>query len=311
MSKEKKVFDELKKFDLSKWELTLYLVKHRIEKSDAIYSVLRVNADDKLKRRLRSIVKGKVDQKGYTIEPYEFTSVDQDEQLLTMTASETDFAKIQTEIMKGTKVPTATKFSDLLNSWAYVVHLQHEGKELYALRKVSTLSKATKVNGLTSMLFQNNMLVDLDDKQIFSIDSKIDLFVYTDVTFITSKKDFESALNFRKGMETSRDTVLTDFTASKFFTDVTPFKEVIASNMRLLRKVAMIRNSGYYKDPAYMKNLIKRNQIEKWGLIIDGKGCIQVTIDNVELILTLLNNSRLKSLINAEVFDASVKTKVA
>ena len=59
-----------------------------------------------------------------------------------------------------------------------------------------------------------------------------------------------------------------------------------------------------------MDSLAKVNVQEKWGLVIeDGK----IVIDelNVELVLTLLNNSRLKSPINAEVFDAAVKKKVS
>lgn len=310
MHRTKKVFDEIKKFDISKWELTLYLIKHSISNAEASYSILRVNADEKLKRRLRGIVKGKIDQKNYTIQPYEFTSEDQDEQLLTIDTATTDFPKIQTEIAKGIKVPVAQNFSELLNSWAYVMHLQHEGKDLYALRKVSALSQAKKVKGLTAMFFQNHMLVDLDDKQVFTIDSQIDFFAYAETTFITNKKAFESALNFRTGMEASRDKLIDEISILKLFSDTTPFREVIASNMRLLRKVSAARNSAYYKDPTYMSNLITSNKIEKWGLTIDASGRIEVTDTNVELILTLLNNARLKSPINSEVFDAAVKVPV-
>jgi hypothetical protein len=41
------------------------------------------------------------------------------------------------------------------------------------------------------------------------------------------------------------------------------------------------------------------------------KGVIIITEANVDLVLTLLNNGRLESPINQEMFDASVKKKVA
>lgn len=311
MVKAKKAFDELRKSDVSKWALTLWLVKHQISQGQASYSALRVNADDKLKKRLRGIVTSKIDQKNYKIEPYKFASEDQDEQLLTIDTEETDFSKIKTEIDKGTKAESAKDFSDLLNSWAYVVHLQHGDKHLYALRKISTLSQAKKVSRLTSLFFENHMLVDLEDRQVFTIDSYIDFFVYAGVTFITNKKEFESALNFRKGMEANRDSVINEMDALKRFTDIEPFRRVIGSNMRLLRRMSMIQKSAYYKDIEFMNKLVAQNKKEKWNLTITKDRRIEVTEENVELILTLLNNARLRSLINEEVFDATVKTKVS
>lgn len=311
MAKAKQVFDELKKSDTQKWFLTLWMVKHRVLREEASYSALRVNADDKLKKRLKSIVTSKIDQKNYKIEPYRFVSEDQDEQLLTIDTAETDFAKIQAEIEKNTKAEAAKNFSDLLNSWAYVIQLQHGDKQLFALRKISRLSRAKKVNSLTSLLFEDHMLVDLEDKPVFTIDSHIDFFVYAGVTFITNKKEFESALNFRKGMEANRDSVINEIEALKRFTDIAPFRKVIGSSIRMLRKVSMIQKSAYYKDPDFMKKLIAQNKKEDWNLAITKDGRIEVTEDNVELILTLLDNARLRSPINQEVFDATVKTKVA
>lgn len=127
--------------------------------------------------------------------------------------------------------------------------------------------------------------------------------------FITSKKGFENALNFRKGMEDNRDVVLKELKITGFFSDVEPIRKIVGSNLHLLRKISAIQKSGYYKDKKFIESLVKINAAEQWGLIIkDDK--IVVTDENVELVLTLLNNSRLKSLINQEVFDVPVKKKV-
>ncbi|MEO6543413.1 MAG: Kiwa anti-phage protein KwaB-like domain-containing protein, partial [Nitrospiraceae bacterium] len=194
-------------------------------------------------------------------------------------------------------------------SWAYVIEIRQDHKAVYGFRKINSLTQAKKVHSLSSYIFRGQLLVDVDEEKIFTIDPHIDFFVYEGTVFITSKKGFESALNFRKGMEDNRDIVLEDFKIAGFFTDVEPIRKMVGSNLHLLRKMSAIQKSGYYKDKAFIESLIKINAAEDWGLLIkDGK--IVINDENVELVLTLLNNSRLKSPINHEVFDAQVKKKV-
>ena len=58
-----------------------------------------------------------------------------------------------------------------------------------------------------------------------------------------------------------------------------------------------------------MKQLRTLNATENWGLKIEDDQIV-VSGENVDLVLTLLNNDRLKSPINEEVFDVEVKHKV-
>ena len=105
------------------------------------------------------------------------------------------------------------------------------------------------------------------------------------------------------------DTLLGDFVSLGIFKDVEPIRKTVGSNLHLLRKISAIQKSGYYKDKGFLKQLINVSKSENWPLIFENE-MIVISDDNVDLVLTLLNNSRLKSPINAEVFDASVKKKV-
>jgi len=58
-----------------------------------------------------------------------------------------------------------------------------------------------------------------------------------------------------------------------------------------------------------MKKLIAVSKKEKWELKI-ANGKIVVEKESVELLLKLLNNDRLRSPINDELFDSSAKSKV-
>ena len=162
---------------------------------------------------------------------------------------------------------------------------------------------------LSYFIFDNHQLTDLEDKKVFTLDTSIDFFVYDGTTFITNKKEFESILNFRQGMENNRDAILKDFSELDIFTDIEAIRKTVGSNIRLLRKISAIQKSGYYKNKDFMGNLIKINEQRNWGLSLQDNQIV-VTEENVELVLTLLNNSRLESPINHEIFDASVKKKV-
>jgi hypothetical protein len=158
-------------------------------------------------------------------------------------------------------------------------------------------------------LFRDKQLTDLDDEKVFTLDMHIDFFSYDGITFITNKREFESALNFRRGMEANRDALIQELEALKVFSDVAPIRNGIGSNLHLLRKVSAIQRSGYYKDKEFLEKVIALNHQKGWGLKVEN-GVIVVDDDSVDLVLKLLNNDRLESPINQEMFDASVKKKV-
>lgn len=111
-------------------------------------------------------------------------------------------------------------------------------------------------------------------------------------------------------MEDNRDNVLAEFETLKIFSSVDAIRKTVGSNLHFLRKISAIQKSGYFRDKSFLQDLIKINAEKGWGLVIEN-GSIIVTEENVDLVLTLLNNSRLESPINHEVFDAAVKKKVA
>lgn len=299
----------LRQTEFKDWVITLWLVKRRLVEQIANYSVLRVDIDMKLQNKFKNTLTDRIQGKSYKLEEYDFLTVDQDDHLLTIDSAETDFKKIQEAINQGLQNHKAEKYEDLLDSWAFVVKLEYDGEILYGVRKVNKLTGAAKMAKLSYFIFDNHQLTDLEDKKVFTLDTSIDFFVYDGTTFIANKKEFESILNFRQGMENNRDAVLKDFSELDIFTDIEAIRKTVGLNIRLLRKISAIQKSGYYKNKDFMGNLIKINEQRNWGLSLQDNQII-VTEENVELVLTLLNNSRLESPINHEIFDASVKKKV-
>jgi len=291
--------------------VSLYIA-HRVldpNTRTATYAVLSVNADEKLRKRLRSIANKTISVANRVIE-YDFNTADHDDDFLGLTTSETDMQRIVDQITSTTP-RTADKVDDLLNAWVYIIRLTVRNEEpLFSVRQVSKGWSTKKVSQLTSLIFENNMLMDLDDKQVFKIDNQLDFFSYNGAIFIADKKNFELAMNFRLGMEQNRDSIVGEFVANNVLNSTNKLVVLVGNNLRRLRKLAQVKKAGYYKDPNYMARLKAINRTENWGLKYLPDGTLNITDDNIDDVLRILNNDRLRSPINDENFNVDVKHKL-
>jgi hypothetical protein len=69
-----------------------------------------------------------------------------------------------------------------------------------------------------------------------------------------------------------------------------------------------VQKSGYYKDENFLQRLQSINESEGWDLEYSNKGKIEITEENIDSVLTVLNNSRLTSLVNKETFDTPLQS---
>ena len=307
---QRKHLEILKSLDISHWMPTFWLVKRKALHREADYSVLRVAIDTKLQKRFRGYLKQQLQTREFHLESYEYTNADTDDVLLTLEAEATDFPKIEAAIAKGFDNHLAQNYSELLNSWAYVVSFEHGKDRLYAWRKINAMTDPKKVKSRKATFFNNHQLVDVDEEKIFLIDPRFDFFVFRGITFIANKREFENSMNFREGMKSNGCNLLNEFNTMNFLSDIAPILEYVGDNLHHLRKLASIRKAGYYRQPGYLDRLMRVCLEEAWGLKIDG-GKIVVEVETMELLLKLLNNDRLRSPINDELFDSAVKKTVS
>lgn len=154
------------------------------------------------------------------------------------------------------------------------------------------------------------MLVDIEQKEIFRIDGKVDFFSYDGTTFIADKKNFEAALNFREGMERNRDEIVREFHNLNLFDNASEVSTLVGDSIRRLRRLSQVKRAGYYKDVNFLENLKRVNAEENWGIKYSADGKLLVTEDDIDIVLRVLNNDRLTSKINSENFDVDVKHKL-
>lgn len=300
----------LKSLPWNKATATFYTTKRRLQSRKANYSVFQVEIDTKLEARLISNARKKIDASNQIIE-YEFITADQDETLLTTEIEGTDFEGIIETIQAKSPPKKIADENELIGSWSYIARIDFpENEPLYIARKVSNFWTPKKVKNMASLLFKKKVLYDMEDKDYFRIDSKIDFFCHGGNIFICDKKAFESALNFREGMLNNRDNIVTAFKSTNVFQNPDKISELVGDNMKLLRKLSQVNNSAYWKNSDFIKEMQRISRIEKWTINFDQNSQVLVTEDTIETILTVLNNDRLKSQINKEGFDVDVKRKI-
>jgi hypothetical protein len=301
---------KLKSLDISKWTTTFWLVKRKAIAREATYNVLRVDIDAKLQKRFRGYLKVQLQSREFHVSEYEYSTADGDDVLLSMDTALTDFAKVEEAIGKGFDNARATEYAALLNSWAYIVQFESEGKSLFAWRKINAMTQPKKALHRKALLFRNHKLTDVDDEEVFLIDPHFDFFVYEGTALIANKREFENSMNFREGMKSHGAELLSEFETLGFLSDIAPIRLHVGDNLHHLRKLASIRKAGYYKQAGYLKRLVEVSTAEGWELKI-ANGKIVVEHETIDLLLKLLNNDRLRSPINDELFDSAAKHPVS
>ena len=310
MNDLKATLDKIKKINWDSALVSFFIVKRRLKRREAKYDVLQVNVDEKLRKKLRGITAGKIKKSNAAFE-YDFNTADMDDTLLGLPIADTDLQSIIEKLQKDEDPPIVDQYEALLGSWLYIARMDINGHPpLFSARRVSEGWTTKKVFQLINMVFQNNMLMDIGQQEIFRIDGKVDFFTYNGTIFIADKRNFETALNFREGMEKNRDEIVKEFSKLGLFDNASAVSELVGNNLRRLRKLSQVKKAGYYKDPLFLKSLKKVNEEDGWGIQYSQDGKLLVTEDDIETVLRVLNNDRLTSKINAENFDVDIKHKL-
>ena len=307
--KAKQQLKTIKAEDFSSWAASFWIVKKKVSAGDAAYTVLRVSMDVKLQRRFKRYLKQQLQSREFHLTEYDYNNADGDDALFTIDADATEFGKVENAIGAGFKVPHVTRYEELLQSWAYVILFEKDGQKLYAWRKINTETQPKKAASKDVAFFLNRKLVDVDDKEVFMIHPRFDFFDYEGTAFIANKRNFETSMNFREGMKANGEEVLAAFEKLNIFDGVGLIRDFVGTNLHHLRKLSSIRKAGYFNQHDYMEKLISVSKKERWELRIEN-GKIIVEAETVELLLKLLNNDRLRSPINNELFDSAAKAPV-
>jgi len=298
------VLTTLKTLDLAEDEVSLVIVKSYKHGRESKYILRYVQTNESLQTRLRNIVLNKIAMTN-TVEEYTFDCPEPEEdQVRGIAAVETDFATIIDRLQDlNPEQDVIDDEEDLVKAVAYLIVLRDEnGIRVVAFKTLPENWKMRRAKGLIPLLFKDNRFEDLENDEVFSISSSIDLLFFENTLFILSKLGFERGLNFREGMLMSAANIYEEMQELGIFVNFGLLQERVGNNLRYLRKMAIIGNLGHFRDAAFLIRMREIIELRGWPILFH-ENQIVITEASLDDILTLLQNKRLRSEITENDFD--------
>lgn len=294
----------LKQLNLSRASVSLAIVKEYKVERVSHYDLKYVPIEDRLERRLRNIITSQIERSN-TVENYTYDCPEPEaDQVRGIGYEETDFYRI-VEILRelNPEEDIIENVDELVKAKAYIIILRNrEGIQVVGFKTLPENWKMKYSRGLIPLLFSDNSFKDLEEDNVFSISSFIDLFYFDETLFILSKKEFEKGLNFREGMINNAAELYQEVEQLNLFVNMEILTVKVGNNQRYLRKIATIRNLGHFRNPFFLQRLQQVSALKGWNINFEN-GQIVFTEETLDDILTLLQNKRLHSELTDEDFD--------
>lgn len=297
-------FRNLKRLNLQNTEVSLAIVKEYKRNRVSQYEVNYVQINPRLETRLRNIIIRKIEAAN-TFETYTYDCPEPEEdEVRAINSDETDFFRILEQLQAlNPEEDIIEDIDELVKAKAYLIILRNdEGIQTVGFKTLPENWKMKRDRGLIPLLYRENRFEDLEEENVFSISSFIDLIYYDEALFILSRKNFESGLNFRDGMIARANELYQEVQETNLFVNMEILTNRVGNNQRYLRKIATIKNLGYYRDANYLLRLRAISEQRNWGIQFQD-GQIVITEEHLDAILTLLQNKRLHSELTDETFD--------
>lgn len=301
----------LKAINFDECHVSFAIVKEYKRERVSHYNVKYVQINQNLEGRLKNIVKKKIESSN-TVEEYSFDcSEPETDHVKSIAYEETDFYQIYENLTPLNPEEDIVENEDeLIKAKSYMIIIRDDESILaIGFRTLPENWKMKKAKGLIPLMYIDNRFEDLDSNPVFSIANSIDFIYYSEYLFVLSKKSFEVGLNFRKGMIEKSEEFYGEAEDIELFVNIDILKQKVGDNQRYLRKIATIKNLGYYKNQRFLNNFKTLSEAKNWGIGFEN-GHIVITEKKLDAILTVLQNKRLHSELTEEDFDVESAKKL-
>lgn len=298
--------ENLKEVDLEACDISLAIIKEYKKQRVSQYNVSYVPVNQPVGIKLRRIMANHINNAN-TVEEY---SVDcpepEEDEVRVIDYEDTDFIKIMEKLIPlNPEEDIVTDVEELVRAKSYVIVLRADGDiKAIGFRILPENWKMKKAKGFIPLMYKDNRFQDLDSNPVFSIANTIDFVFYVEKLFILSKKSFEAGLNFRQGMIKKANEFYAEADEEKIFLNIDVLKKKVGDNQRYLRKLSTIQNLGYYKNHNFLIRMKELSEKKEWDIQFDN-GQIVITEENLDHILSIFQNKRLRSEFTQEDFDAN------
>ncbi len=235
----------------------------------------------------------------------------QDNRFFYVEKAATDFSEME-ELLTTGRIEYVSEQSELNDFNAYIIQLTFGEPEqsIFAFKYISGAWSVQKTSGkffgFSTVI--NELIVTIDNEPRFQITPYIDFIQYKEDVFIADIKQFEIAMNYHEILKEKKSEAITALCSSAAMSATArdTLTKVIGNDKHLMRQLASAHEKGYYANDIWLTKLkTAADAAGNWKIQFDNEGQIIVQ-DNKEYVkelLTLLQNKRVKTVVDNVIFD--------
>lgn len=235
----------------------------------------------------------------------------QDNRFFYLEASSTDLTQLK-NIVETTNIEPVQSEDELNGFNSYVIQLTFGDVDssIFAFRYISGSWSINKTSGsfLDFSLTNNELVAKINKSKKFQITPYIDFIQYNEDVFIADLSQFETAMNYHERLKEKKIDAISALSTSPAMNSTysRSLTTIIGNDKRLMRQLASVHEKQYYNNEVWLRRLRQAaSDAGNWQIKFDDAGQIIVEENKeyVKEMLTLLQNKRVKTVVDGLMFD--------
>ncbi|BCI77604.1 Kiwa anti-phage protein KwaB-like domain-containing protein [Vibrio cholerae] len=302
---------ELQSLDLSEATVNLWVAKVKVgNKTKRFGDIKNLKIHSDYQDHFRQYVIECIQGNQHIEELRPITTI-QDNRFFHVESSSTDLSQLKEQV-EGGQLKTINQAAELncYNSYAIQLTFGDPEVSIYAFRYIkgawslnNTSNKTLRPN------FQDNQLVvEIDQSSKFQITPYIDFIQYNSDVFIADLAQFETAMNYHERLKEKKIEAITALGDSNAmnYSESSKLTAIVGEDKRLMRQLASVYEKQHFNNDIWLQKLRDAaSEAGNWQIQFDenGKILVQETKEYVRELLVLLQNKRVKTVVDGLMFD--------
>ncbi|MEZ9426113.1 Kiwa anti-phage protein KwaB-like domain-containing protein [Vibrio lentus] len=302
---------ELQALDLSRATINLWVAKVKVgNKTKRFGDIKNLKIHSDYQEHFRQYVVNCIQGNQHIEELRPITTI-QDNRFFHVESSSTDLTQLKEKVESGS-LPTISLEAELNNYNAYVIQLTFGEPEtsVYAFRYIKGAWSLNNTSNKTlrSSFQDNQLVVEIDQSSKFQITPYIDFIQYNSDVFIADLGQFETAMNYHERLKEKKVEAINALGNSSAMnhSESNKLTSVVGDDKRLMRQLASVYEKQNFNNDIWLQKLREAaNAAGNWQIQFDDQGKILVeeTKEYVKELLVLLQNKRVKTVVDGLMFD--------
>ncbi|BEE04432.1 Kiwa anti-phage protein KwaB-like domain-containing protein [Aeromonas veronii] len=302
---------ELQSLDLSEATVNLWVAEVKIgNKTKRFGEIKNLKVHSDYQDHFRQYVIECIQGNQHIDELRPITTI-QDNRFFYVEASATDLSQLKERVESGTLI-SINQETELNGYNSYVIQLTFGDPELsiYAFRYIKGAWSLNNTSNKTlrTSFQRNQLVVEIDQSSKFQITPYIDFIQYGSDVFIADLAQFETAMNYHERLKEKKVETIRALGNSPAMNSSEAIKltTLVAEDKRLMRNLASVYEKQHFRNEIWLRKLREAAEAAgNWQIKFDNQGkiLVQENKEYVKELLILLQNKRVKTVVDGLVFD--------